>query len=148
MSINDSDGREIITLGTIHAYAFRLLIWIGIIATPSAFIMFMNHSKTLDLHEWRIASLEQRSSRNGSVSQSINVGSADTAKMAEQSGRTYLTTQEVAKREGVTDRTVINYIESEQIYPPPRKEGKSWVIAENYVILPKDSENCGNAEQQ
>lgn len=60
--------------------------------------------------------------------------------------KTWLTTQEVAKRENVTDRTVINYIESQMIDPPPARDGKAWRIAENYRIVPNDSELCGSAQ--
>jgi hypothetical protein len=151
MSIKDEDGTEIVTLSTIHAMAFRVLIWIGIIGTPVAVGMFWsmneriaNHSKDISFHEWRIQSLEAR--KSSGVSQSVNVGSADALVKGEQdkSGKTWLTTQQVAVKEKVTDRTVLNYIESGMIEPEPMKQGKSWVIAENYRILPHDAEKCGN----
>lgn len=79
------------------------------------------------------------------ITNSLTVGAVDGADKAADAGsaRTWLTTQDVAKREGVTDRTVINYIKDDQIFPPPRQEGKAWMIAHNYVILPKTSEPCG-----
>lgn len=76
---------------------------------------------------------------------SVNVGDAE-ADLKNQSAKTWLTTQEVAKRENVTDRTVINYIESQMIDPPPARDGKAWRIAENYRIVPNDSELCGSAQ--
>ena len=151
MSIKDEDGTEIVTLSTIHAMAFRVLIWIGIIGTPVAAGMFwsMNdringHSKDISFHEWRIQSLEAR--KSSGVSQSVNVGSADALVKGEQgkSGRTWLTTQQVAAKEKVTDRTVINYIQAGMIEPEPVQIGKAWHIAENYRILPHDAEKCGN----
>lgn len=146
MSIKDENGNEIVTLNTIHAMAFRVLIWIGIVATPGAFVIFWQQNTTLQIHEWRISALENIGSiRHGGVSQNVNVGSAD-AVAEEDSAKTWLTTQEVAKRENVTDRTVINYIESGMIEPSPERIGKSWHIAENYRIIPKDSETCGNNE--
>lgn len=60
------------------------------------------------------------------------------------SAKTWLTAADVAQREKVTERTVVNYIESGQIQPPPIKAGKEWHIAENFRIIPKDAENCGN----
>lgn len=150
MSINDSDGGEIVTLNTIHAMAFRVLIWIGIIGTPVAAGMFWsmserisNHTKDLTFHEWRIAALEARKGTSG-VTQSVNVGAAEGSDDKLDSSKTWLTTQEVAKREGVTDRTIINYINDAMIEPPPVQLGKSWHITENYRIVPKDAECCGN----
>lgn len=78
---------------------------------------------------------------------SVNVGDAE-ADLKNVSARTWLTTQEVAKREGVTDHTITNYIAARQIEPPPEKDGKSYRIAEHYRILPKDAETCGTAETQ
>lgn len=103
---------------------------------------------TINQHSTSIAVLEAvRGDANG-VSQSVNVGEASAAltKAGEDSARTWLTVQEVAKRERVTDRSVLNYIESGMIDPEPQKSGNSWVIAENYRIVPKDSESCGTGE--
>jgi hypothetical protein len=149
MSIEDENGTEIVTLSTIHAMAFRVLIWIGIIGTPVAVGMFWsmneriaNHSKDISFHEWRIQALESR--KSSGVSQSVNVGSAEGLAEEDESARTWLTTQEVAAREKVTDRTVINYIQAGMIEPEPVQIGKAWHIAENYRILPKPAETCGN----
>lgn len=153
MSIKDEDGTEIVTLSTIHAMAFRVLIWIGIIGTPVAAGMFwsMNeriagHTKDLSFHEWRIQALEAR--KSSGVTQSVNVGSAESLVKGEQdkSGKTWLTTQQVAAKEKITDRTVINYIQNGMIEPEPVQIGKSWHIAENYRIIPHDAEKCGNEE--
>lgn len=82
---------------------------------------------------------------NGGVSQNVNVGSVDGIDAtAESSAKTWLTTQEVAEREHVTDRTVLNYIEAGMIEPEPEKLGKTWHIAEHYRIVPKPAETCGN----
>lgn len=150
MSIKDENGTEIVTLSTIHAMAFRVLIWIGIIGTPVAAGMFwsMNdringHAKDISFHEWRIQALESR--KSSGVSQSVNVGSAESV-AADESAKTWLTTQDVAKREKVTDRTVLNYIESGMIEPEPERIGKSWMISENYRIVPQSAEKCGNID--
>jgi lipopolysaccharide/colanic/teichoic acid biosynthesis glycosyltransferase len=76
-------------------------------------------------------------------STSVITGQKDAA-TAPASAKTWLTTTDVAQREKVTERTVINYIESGQIQPPPIKAGKEWHIAENFRIIPKDAESCGN----
>lgn len=75
------------------------------------------------------------------VSQSVNVGAAET-EMAD-SAKTWLTTRDVAEREGCDERTVLNYIARGQIVPMPEKDGKSWRIAENFRIIPPPSETGG-----
>lgn len=76
-------------------------------------------------------------------STSVITGQKDAATLP-ASTKTWLTTTDVAQREKVTERTVINYIESGQIQPPPINAGKEWHIAENFRIIPKTAENCGN----
>lgn len=98
---------------------------------------------TVNSHGQQIARLDERSNNRSGVSQNVNVGSAE-GLAEEDSARTWLTTQEVAAREKVTDRTVINYIQNGMIEPEPVQIGKSWHIAENYRIVPKPSETCGN----
>ena len=148
MSIREDNGNSIVTMGTINAMAFKVLIWIGLVATPAAFVLFWNHDTQLQLHDWRIAALERQSGRAGGVSQNVNVGDASAlTKAGKDSARTWLTVQEVAKREGKTDRSVLNYIENGMIEPEPEKQGKSWLIAEHYRIVPKDAEPCGTGEE-
>jgi len=76
-------------------------------------------------------------------STSVITGQKDAAAMP-ASAKTWLTTTDVAKREQVTERTIINYIEAGQIDPAPVKEGKEWHIAEHFRIIPKNAEECGN----
>jgi hypothetical protein len=142
MSIDDGDSR--ITLGTIHAAAFKLLIWMGIIGMPAFAAAFWHASFKLNEHDWRIAALERTAHRgSGNISgASINVGKSD-EKVAE-SGREYLTVAEVAVREGKDERTITLWIEGGRIEPVPTKMGKAWVIAEDYRILPQVSVNFGD----
>lgn len=146
MGIEDQNGNEIVRLGTVHAIAFKALIWMGMIATPAAFALFWRHSESIKLHEWRITALERAGGRAGSVSQSVNVGEAGQAAAGDEaeSGRAWLTTSEVAHRESKSERTIINYIEENLISPAPAKNGKSWMIAEDYRLLPKVAGNGGN----
>ena len=139
MSIDDGDSR--ITLGTIHAAAFKLLIWMGIIGMPAFAAAFWHAAFKLNEHDWRIAALERTAHRgSGNISgASINVGKAGD-KVAE-SGREYLTVAEVAEREGKEERTITLWIEGGRIEPVPRKVGTAWVIAEDYRILPQVSVN-------
>lgn|GEM_PF-3700183 len=78
-------------------------------------------------------------------STSVITGQKDAAAMP-ASANTWLTTTDVAKRENVTERTVINYIEAGQIDPAPVKAGKEWHIAETFRILPKDAGTPGAVE--
>jgi hypothetical protein len=100
---------------------------------------------TVNSHEKDIARLQERTSTGKGMSQSVNVGDSK-AGAAEATARTWLTTKEVAEREKIDERTVINYIAAGQIEPPPVKNGKAWQIAEEFRIVPGDSEDCGNAQ--
>lgn len=135
MSIKDGDGDTIVTLNTIHALAFKVMIWVGILGVPVAANTAYSILRTQDNHEWRLQSLERATHKAG-ITQSVNVGAVkDVA--AEESARTFLTVQEVARREQVTDRTVLNWIEEGKIDPAPMKDGKVWVLSEDYRILPQ-----------
>lgn len=138
MSITD-DQKEVVNIGTVHAWIFKASLW----AAPLLCVWLVN--KVL-AHDTDIALLKlelamSRKAANG-ISQSVNVGKA-AEEMAPESARTWLTTQEVAKRELVTDRTILNYIEAGMINPAPTRTGKDWRISENYRIVPNDSESCG-----
>jgi len=81
------------------------------------------------------------------VSQNVNVGQHDKAAAEAATARTWLTTKDVAAREKVDERTVLNYIEQGMIEPAPVKAGKAWQIAANFRIIPKDAETCGEIPQ-
>ena len=139
MSIMDED-REIVTLGTVNGWAFKLAIWFA------PFFSIWMVTKVL-AHDTDIAVLKMQFSMqgtNGKVSQSVNVGQAKDAKgvLVNDSAKTWLTTKDVAAREGVTERTVINYIQKGMIEPAPVQNGKSWEIAEGFRIVPNAAEDC------
>jgi len=54
--------------------------------------------------------------------------------------RDFLSTDEVAEREGVTARTVTSWINGNKVFPPPTRQGRAWIIAEDYRILPTTAE--------
>ena len=58
--------------------------------------------------------------------------------------RTYLTTADVAAKEQVSVREVVDMIAQGEITPPPEKSGREYRIAANYRILPQSAEDCGN----
>jgi len=58
--------------------------------------------------------------------------------------RDYLTTEEVARKEGVTTRTITTWIEQNRIDPPPNKNGRAWEISNNYRLLPQIADNSGH----
>lgn len=142
MSIMDNDQQEIVTLGTVNGWAFKLAIWFAPI-----FAIWMT-TKVL-AHDTDIAVLKMQIAMQGGgkVSQNVNVGQAKDGKDAQMTAKTWLTTKDVAEREGITERTVINYIEHGMIEPTPRKNGKAWEIAEHFRIVPNDSESCGEMPQ-
>lgn len=91
-------------------------------------------------------------------SQSTSVITSDAASKAAavqpESHRDYFLVSEVAKIEGVTDRTIINWIDEKKIIPFPTETSKGWQIKKHYTIpenvaasktaLPKSSEEYGN----
>ena len=141
MSIMDTDQQEIVTLGTVNGWAFKLAIWFAPI-----FAIWIT-TKVLE-HDTDIAVLKMQFAMQGSkVSQSVNVGQTKDGKESQMTAKTWLTTKDVATREGISERTVINYIENGMIEPTPKKNGKSWEIAPEFRIVPNDSEFCGEFPQ-
>lgn len=59
--------------------------------------------------------------------------------------RQFLTVAEVAKKEGLSTRTIIDYIEAGRILPSPLRNGtRPWALAADYRILPLTAANSGN----
>lgn len=75
--------------------------------------------------------------------QSVNVGHAETDGILVDTARDYVTPADIAKREKVTERAVLDWIAEGKIEPMPVKAGKSWAIARNFRIIPNVAENCG-----
>ncbi len=146
MSIEDTTSSDsIIKLGTIHSWLFKISMW----AAPIFFIWAV---KAIMRHDTEIAVLKMQvvmmqGGGKGSVSQNVNVGKADAAE-TELTSRDYVTTADIAAKEQVTERAVIDWIAAGRIEPPPVKNGKSWGIARNFRIMPNDSENCGETPNQ
>lgn len=142
MSIKDTKGNQIVTLGTIHAALFRASLW----ALPIFFVWFSSkffeHDKMLDRHEMRLSYLE-KSTGKGGVTQSVNVGSVDG--LAGDDGldpnRDWLTVKEVAAKEGESERTITDWIAAGTIAPMPVKDGREFHIAADYRVLPLSAAN-------
>lgn len=139
MSIMEDNGTEIIRVGTLNAWAFKVAIWIAPLFSIWLVSKVLAHDTEIAVLKMQIAM--QSSGNKGSVSQNVNVGAAE-AEMVD-SARTWLTVKEVAEREGVDERTILNYRARGQIVPEPEKDGKSWRIAENFRIIPPPSETGG-----
>ncbi len=142
MSIREQN-EGIIKLGTVHSWVFKISLW----AAPLFFVWSV---KTILAHDRDIAVLKMEVAMLGikGISQRVNVGQHDKAAAeAATTARTWLTTKDVAAREKVDERTVLNYIEQRMIEPAPVKAGKAWQIAAHFRIIPKDSEDCGNIPQ-
>lgn len=57
--------------------------------------------------------------------------------------RAYLTTKDVAEKEAVETRTVIDWIAKRRIVPAPERSGdRQWAIAADYRILPQIAESA------
>lgn len=61
-----------------------------------------------------------------------------------QPQREFLNSDEVGEREGVTSRAVISWIEQGRIYPQPTRQGRAWIIAADYRLLPITAELTEN----
>lgn len=64
-----------------------------------------------------------------------------------ESNRDYLLVSEVATKEGVTERTILNWIKDKLIQPEPTQTSKGWQINKDYMIpakLAQTSENFRN----
>jgi transcriptional regulator with XRE-family HTH domain len=145
--LDSQDPTENVQIGTIWKSLGVLAFGMLTFTTAGLFTWGVWVTMTLTEHGTSIAVLKATRSSSG-VSQSVNVGEVkDADKPLEASAKTWLTTKDVAAREGITERTVINYIENGMIEPTPRKNGKAWEIAENFRIVPNDSENGGEIPQ-
>ncbi len=143
----DDDGNAILKMSALWKIGAALAVALISAQTGLLFTWGVWITSTVQGHRTEIALLKQ--SRSNGVSQSVKVGGLTPSDEPElvDSHRGYLTTAEVAKREGKTERTVVEWIASGMIEPPPSKPGKEWQIAENYRITPKTAENCGDAEE-
>lgn len=140
MSIDDSNGKSIIRLGTVHEWVFKVSLWVAPIAALWFVQTLLAHDRLLGNHTIQISYIERSLNARGvSQLQNVNVGAADRV-AATESARTWLTTAEVAEKEHTSERTVLNWIAQNMIEPPPLKSGKAWQIAENFRIVPKEPE--------
>ena len=142
MSIIEEDSESVIKLGTVHSWLFKISMWGAPIFFIWAVTAIMRHDTDIAVLKMQIAMMNGGSGK-GSVSQNVNVGKADTKPELATSARDYVTTADIAAKEKVTERAVIDWIAAGRIEPPPVKSGKSWTIAKNFRIIPQDSECCG-----
>jgi hypothetical protein len=145
MSIIEEDSESVIRLGTIHSWLFKISMWAAPIFFIWAVTAIMRHDTEIAVLKMQVAMMN--SGGKGSVSQNVNVGKADAAEV-ELTARDYVTTADIAAKEQVTERAVIDWIAAGRIEPPPVKSGKSWVIAKNFRIVPNDSGCCGETPNQ
>ena len=139
MSIKDEDGNEIIHLNRIWSASFKLLMVMVPFVALTLFSWGTWATITIFQNSTDIQVLKDRGNRGGGGNisgASINVGKAENVA---ESGREYLTVQEVAEREQKDERTILLWIEGGRIDPTPIKAGKSWSISADYRILPQVS---------
>jgi hypothetical protein len=81
-------------------------------------------------------------------SQSTSVITGDASDLSQlATHRTYLTTADVAAKEKVSVREVIDMIAQGEIEPAPEKTGREYRIAANYRILPQSAASCGTEDE-
>ncbi len=78
------------------------------------------------------------------TTQDIRIGEAS----AVNPQRDFLRADEVGEREGVSTRTVISWIETGRIDPPPIKSQRAWQIAADYRILPQTAAELAEIENK
>lgn len=146
MSIRDGDGNEIIHLNSLWSASFKLLMVMVPFVALTLFSWGTWATITIFEHSAQIQILQDRHSRGGGniSSASINVGKAENVA---ESGREYLTVQEVAEKEQKDERTILLWIEGGRIDPAPIKAGKSWSISADYRILPQVSATFRKEEE-
>lgn len=147
MSIKDEDGNEIIHLNKIWSASFKLLMVMVPFVALTLFSWGTWATITIFQNSTDIQVLKDRHNRGGGGNisgASINVGKAEDIA---ETGRQYLTVQEVADRESKDERTILLWIEGGRIDPAPIKNGKAWAISEDYRILPQVSANSRNPEE-
>lgn len=145
MSIIEEESESVIRLGTIHSWLFKISMWAAPIFFIWAVTTILRHDREIAVLKMQVVMMQ--GGGKGSVSLNVNVGKADAAE-TELTSRDYVTTADIAAKEQVTERAVIDWIAAGRIEPPPVKNGKSWVIARNFRIMPNDSENCGETPNQ
>lgn len=148
MGIFDEKGNEVVRFSSVWKYAG--MVAFAMIATEFGLLVTWGIwiTATVNNHGEAIAVLRDRASRNGSnVTQSVNVGEASAADSQVATHRTYLTTADVAAKEGVSVREVTDMISHGEITPPPVKEGREYRIAADYRILPQPAADCRNQPQ-
>lgn len=146
MSIEDTTSSDsIIKLGTIHSWIFKISLMVAPVFALWLVTTILSHDREIAVLKMQVVMMQ--GGGKGSVSLNVNVGKADAAE-TELTSRDYVTTADIAAKEQVTERAVIDWIAAGRIEPPPVKNGKSWVIARNFRIMPNDSENCGETPNQ
>lgn len=73
--------------------------------------------------------------------QQVHVSSARSVNPPD-TGKTYLTTAEVAARENVSPRTLLTWIQEGRVSPAPEKSDRAWIIPADYRIQPPSADDC------
>lgn len=147
MGISTDDPDSIIRLGTIHSWLFRISLWVAPIFSLWAISTIVRHDTDIAVLKMQITMMQASSGGKG-VSQSVNVGQTkDDQTELVDTARDYVTTADIAAREHVSERAVVEWINEGRIVPQPTKTGKAWTIARNFRILPQDPEECGEVPQ-
>jgi len=143
MSIVDDSSDSVIKLGTVHSWIFRISLYLAPLFFLWAVTSIMKHDTEIAVLKMQVVMMQSSGGGKGAVSQNVNVGKATPPAEMVESARDYVTTADIAAKEQVTERAVLDWIAAGRIEPMPKKEGKAWVIAKNFRIVPNDSECCG-----
>lgn len=67
---------------------------------------------------------------------SLHIGGATTDTPATESRAHWLTTDDIARREKKSPRTILTWISEGRITPPPIQTDRAWLISPDYTITP------------
>lgn len=127
MSIKDGQGREVVHLPGFWSVVIKAAAALALLAIPGVVSILWSVASLLWHHDQRISKIE------------YNLGIAivrDFQPAHLQSHRDYLDTSDVAIREGVTARTILDWISKDRILPRPEKTSKGYAFTLDYRVVP------------
>ncbi|TXH42645.1 MAG: hypothetical protein E6Q97_35360 [Desulfurellales bacterium] len=154
MSIRDQNGEEVVRLTGPWVALFKLALAAMIPFTLSGLslatwvvLSIFRLKETNSIQDLRIAMLERTSGASKGVSQSVNVGSTDSVAGDVDDAKTYMTTEDMAKKAGVAPRTILSWIAdpTPRFEPMPIETSKGWVFDAKCRILPPNAASSGIA---
>ncbi len=97
---------------------------------------------------WTAPALPVHAAPVPQIPHTIETGNVTIGEAKPESRKVYLTTAEVAGKEKVSERQVVQLISTGRIHPQPERSGRAWRIAADYRILPQTAVVSETTESQ